>query len=148
MNKKLKHTYISINSIIMAVIIILWLLQDRLGYPYPMPQKLLQVGLAILSALFAMVLPVWMRIWAFSAYHRRRLKATYKDFIRFEKLTIISSAFAFALAPVAFLFELNLWARYFITFMAIYALYFSYPSDKKLNTDLRLFKLSQNETLE
>lgn len=148
MARKLRSLYISINGIVFATIIILWLLQDRLGYPYPMPNKWLQAGLAILSALLAMVFPVWLRIMAFSAYHRRGQRATVKDFMRFQSWTIISSAFAFALAPMAFLFELNLWARYFITFMAIYALYFSYPSNKKLNTDLRLFKLNQDETLE
>ena len=148
MSRKLRSLYIGVNGFVFAAIIILWLLQAPLGYPYAVRGKLLQVGLAILSALFAMVIPVWMRIMAFSAYHRRGQKATFKDFMRFQSWTIISSALAFALAPMSFMFDINLWARYFVTFMAIYALYFSFPSDKKLSTDLRLFKLSNDGTMD
>ena len=147
MRKQLNLLYISLNLLILAVIIILWQLQGKLGYPYKMNEIWLQVGLAVVSALFAMVLPVWMRILAFSAYHRKGQVATFRDFMRFERLTIISSSLAFALSPVAFLFSINLWARYFVAFMAIYALYFSYPSDRKMNTDLKLFKLSQDGTM-
>ncbi len=147
MKKQLNLLYISLNSLILAVILILWQLQSKLGYPYKISGLWFQVGLAVVSALFAMVLPVWMRILAFSAYHRKGQVATFKDFMLFERLTIISSSLAFALAPVAFLFSINLWVRYFVTFMAIYALYFSYPSDRKMNTDLKLFKLSQDGTM-
>ncbi len=145
MKQQLKVFYIVLNGLVLSLIIILWQLQGRLGYPYAVDNKWIQTGLAVASALFAMVLPVWLRIMAFSAHHRKGQRATYKDFLRFERWTIIVSSIAFALAPVAYVLEINLWVRYLVTFMGIYALYFSYPSDKKLNTDLKLFKLSQDE---
>ncbi len=148
MKRQLKLFYIGLNGLILIVILVLWQMQQTLGYPFPVYDEWMQVGLAVMSALLAMVFPVWMRMLAFSAYHRRGQQAKLREFIRFERLTIISSALAFAMAPVAFLFDINLWVRYFVTFMAIYALYFSFPSDKKLNTDLKLFKLSQDGSVD
>ena len=148
MSKKLKILYFLLNGLIFTGIIILWKMQKQLGHPYQVMNKWLQVSIAVLSSVLAVIIPIWMRIMAFSVYNKKGKKATETNFWLFERMTIVSASLAFALTPIVYLWNVNLWVRYLVTFIGIYALYFSYPSDKKLVTDIRLFKIKKDEALE
>jgi len=147
MIKRIRKIYFFINLFIIFCIIVLWIEQKNLNFPYPLKYKWIQIVLSIFSVLFAMVLPMWMRILAFSFFSRKRNRARFKDFMLFEILTILSSSLAFVFTVLSYVWEVNLWVRYFVSFLGFYALYFSYPSDKKIVIDLKLFNLSKDELL-
>ncbi len=140
-NNLLKAVYFVLNGLVMAVIVFLDAMEKHYGYPYPLPNGWLQPVLVLLSAVFAIVIPMWLRISAFSAYAKKDISASTEVFFRFELFTIISGWLAFAITPLAYVYAMNMWARYLITFMALYSLYYTYPWQRKLMHDARLFKI-------
>ncbi len=142
--RKTRTYYFAVNGAILALIIVLHLLREQLGYPWPVSGAGVQIALAVGVAISGLVLPIWNRIYGFKRFAGKQ--AGLQDLIAFEKSNIALSAITFVLAPVAYLFDINLWVRYFVSFVAIYALYYGFPSDRKLTLDAKMLgiKLTGN----
>ncbi len=140
--KQLLRVYAFLNSLTILVIVILYLLENKLKYPYTIDnQKFWQVVLAVISVVAGAVVPIWLRLLSFSRFIKAKRNGTYKDLYNFEKTVIIFSWIAFSLSPLAYVLKINLWVRYLVVFLGFYALYYSFPSDKKLKLDKKLFNL-------
>jgi predicted neutral ceramidase superfamily lipid hydrolase len=95
---------------------------------------------ATLSALTAIALPILYRSY-FVDQVKGRKKLAINEFLAFEQKTIsIALATPFLLA-LAILTGMNRTTLVMITFFTLYAIYFFYPSSKKVEFEMKFFRI-------
>jgi hypothetical protein len=107
--------------------------------------KALSVTLLVLTALFSVALPIFYRS-LFANKVKDMKSITVNEFLKFEKNLIIIAM----IAPyfVVFTVLLNLSGFYFgtIVIIALYAVYYYYPSEKRVKFEKKLFRISELES--
>jgi hypothetical protein len=99
----------------------------------------------ILSVAFAVALPIFYR--SFFAHQRRhRLSISENDLLRLEGNSIFLVMVTPYLALLACLFELPLFHRCGTILMALYAIYYFYPSAKRLAFQKKIFRVQNADT--
>ena len=132
--KKLQFIYFIANGLVLLAIVILYFWEDKLGLPLDFSWKAMPVVILFLSFAAAFIIPMWIRILMFNKrpVSKERLSV-------FETVIILSASFAFAMAAVAYVFKINTVIRAAIVLSGFFALYMSYPSEKKINFDIKTF---------
>lgn len=106
--------------------------------------KNISVTLLVLTALFSVALPIFYRS-LFANKVKNRKSITINEFLKFEKNLIIIAM----IAPYFLVFTvlLNLSGFYFgtIVIIALYAVYYYYPSEKRVEFEKKLFRISEVE---
>ena len=104
--------------------------------------KALSVTFLVFAALFSVALPIFYRS-LFANKVKDRKSITVKEFLKFEKNLIIIAM----IAPYFLVFTvlLNLSGFYFgtIVIIALYAVYYYYPSEKRVEFEKKLFRISE-----
>ena len=104
--------------------------------------KNISVTLLVLTALFSVALPIFYRS-LFANKVKDRKSITINEFLKFEKNLIIIAM----IAPYFLVFTvlLNLSGFYFgtIVIIALYAVYYYYPSEKRVEFEKKLFRISE-----
>jgi hypothetical protein len=118
--RKLRILYYTLFGITLILIILLEIFQKQLGYPYPIGAKFWQLLIALLPTILGLLLPIWLNIITY----RKSLehKYTWADIYKYEVKIILISWITFLFAPLVYMFEVNLWVRYWVTFVGILAL--------------------------
>ncbi len=94
----------------------------------------------ILAVVFAIGLPVFMRS-LFSHKMRDRTRVSREELIKFERTLIYISLLTPYLTLIGYLLE---FPRFYFTgtvMTALYALYYYYPSEKRIQFDRRIFRV-------
>ena len=104
--------------------------------------KNISVTLLVLTALFSVALPIFYRS-LFANKVKDRKSITINEFLKFEKNLIIIAM----ITPYFLVFTvlLNLSGFYFgtIVIIALYAVYYYYPSEKRVEFEKKLFRISE-----
>lgn len=96
----------------------------------------------LLSVIFAVALPIFYRtLFAHRVRHRKNISED--NLIKFERNLIYSVLVTPYMTLIAYLFELP---RFYFTgtiLMSIYAVYYYYPSEKRIQFEKRIFRVTE-----
>ena len=142
MTEKLKKTYLTLLIPAIAAIVLAFGLR-RMGFIFRdpnIPNAFVAPFVFVLSVFFALALPIFIR--SLFAHTVRRLKSVpEEDLFRFErKLIFVSLLTPYLILPA---YLLNFPDFYLIgtTLMALYAVYYFYPSTKRIQFERRVFRV-------
>jgi hypothetical protein len=94
----------------------------------------------IASVLFAVALPILLRS-LFTHRIRRQQSISEEQFIKFERQCIYAALVTPYLMLVAYLFSLPRFHLAGTVLMTLYAVYYYYPSEKRIHFEKRLFRV-------
>ena len=94
----------------------------------------------ILSVVFAMALPIFLRT-VFSHKVRHQQSVSEAEWIRFERQFLYIALITPYLALLAYLFNLPKFHFAGTVLMALYAIYYYYPSKKRIEFERRIFRV-------
>lgn len=147
MNKQLKKKYLMLLLPAMAGFALIYGAK-RLGFVYISAAQLsgmVPPAVFILSAAFAIALPIFYR--SLFAHQRRHLMSiSEKDLFTLESNSIFLVMVTPYLALLAYLFELPQFHRCGTILIALYAIYYFYPSTKRLAFQKRIFRIQNDDT--
>ncbi len=106
------------------------------------PSRSLPIILFILAIAVGVAIPIFLRVYFFSKLKEKKF-STEEEFIKYEESIITVIAVTPYLAFAAAL--LNMDPFYFggVVLAAIYAMYYHYPSEKKINFDKKIFRVKE-----
>lgn len=139
---KLKRTYVMLLLPPAAGILLITTLRSLLGFELPVPQlpAALSVAVFVVSVCTAMALPILWRT-LFASRQRGRTHTPEADWLKFERgLLYIAMATPY-LAMAAQILELQRLHLAGTLLMSFYAVYYYYPSRKRIDYDRRLFRV-------
>jgi len=99
----------------------------------------------ILTALFAIALPIFYRSY-FAHIHRHRIRVSAKELESMETRTIALVMLAPYLALLAYGLNLPRFHLCGTILMALYAVYYFYPSRKRLDNQMKLYRITTENT--
>ncbi|MCK5836097.1 MAG: hypothetical protein KAH09_02430 [Desulfobacula sp.] len=100
----------------------------------------LHSALFVLSAITAIAGPLFCRT-LFAHSRRNQSQVTAKEFLEFQKKILWISLIAPYLAFIAVLCDFSRFFAATIVLMALYAIYYYFPSQKRINFDRKIFRV-------
>ncbi len=104
--------------------------------------KIVGAGLFAASIAVAVGLPIWIRT-AFANRMRAARGVAESEFVRFQRRLIATALVAPYLAAVALALSLPSFYQAGCFLAALYAMYYHYPSERRIGFDRRLFRVGQ-----
>jgi hypothetical protein len=98
------------------------------------------IFILVLAGLLAFALPLWLRI-LFAKRHAGRQGVERERFIRFEKRFICVGLLATYMVPLGYLCRIPQVPLFWIMLFALYAGYYYFPSKKRINLELKIFRV-------
>ena len=143
MDRHLKKRYFSLLLPSAAGFALLYLskMTDFLPTPVLRLHALVPSITFILAALFAVALPILYRSY-FAHNHRHRIRVSARELTNLESRTIALVMAAPYLALFAYAVNLPRFHLCGIILMALYAVYYFYPSRKRLNQQKRIYRIA------
>ena len=142
MTTKLKHTYFKLLIPACLGFIVVWTISDlnvlaidRIKYP-----QFLAPAIFILSVLFAVALPIFLRT-LFAHNMRHELSVSESKMFKFEQCQIYFISVTPYLALTAYFLKFPRFYFASCLLCALYAVYFYYPSDNRIEFDKRVFRV-------
>jgi hypothetical protein len=108
----------------------------------PAAAKTLGAGLFVASIAAAVGLPIWIRT-AFAHRVRQARGIGEADFARFQRSLITTALVTPYLAAIALALSLPSFYQTGSFLAALYAMYYHYPSERRVGFDRRLFRVGQ-----
>jgi hypothetical protein len=102
------------------------------------PPRLLTVALLLLSATTALLIPLWLRIMLVRRRTGKRMITT-PVYRQYQRQVMLSAWIAIYLLPLAAALQLARVPLFCVAMFALYALYYYYPSQRKIAFEHRLF---------
>ncbi len=103
-------------------------------------ERTTNVLLFVLSAAFGIAFPILCRTWFVKKIESRKTLEP-DEFLRFEKRILLIALTVPYFAVVAVFFNLPFQYLAGIFLIAIYSVYFFYPSDKRIEFDKKIFRV-------
>ena len=107
---------------------------DQIGY-----MKLLAPLLLVLSVIFAVALPMFFRA-LFAHRVREQKNVSEADLLRFERTFLYIALITPYLALIGYLFEFPRFHLAASVLMALYAVYYYFPSQRRIRFEKRIFR--------
>ncbi len=107
------------------------------------PSQTFSVILFISAIAVGVAIPIFLRVYFFSKLKEKNFSSEF-EFIKYEELIISVISVTPYLAFVAAMMKMNSFYFGGIVLAAIYALYYHYPSEKKINFDKKIFRVKEN----
>jgi len=141
MEVKLRKLYFTLLIPVIAGFIITWVaktflrwnLQVARDFPFVAPL------LFVLAISFGVALPILWRSF-FASKNRNRKQITELELIKFERGTLYIAMLAPYFALAAFLLEISRFHFYGTVLASFYAMYYFYPSNKRIAFEKRIFR--------
>jgi len=141
MQKKLLRHYLIINLPgIVAFIILYILVKFHVNMFLPVQQDWIQVIMMVASGLFAVVLPVWYRI-LFVNRMKGKANTSKHRFMQFERDFLSLASVSVYILVAGFIIALPRIPLSVMVLFVIYALYFYFPSDKRIRSEKKIFRV-------
>ena len=102
----------------------------------------INVTLLVLATCFSLVFPIWLKL-SFIQSNKKKKSVGKDTYFNYAKRYIILSVSGFYIVPVAYIFQLSKWIMFTIALFAIYSLYFYYPSEKRIESEKKLFRVKE-----
>lgn len=102
----------------------------------------IEIGLLGMAVLLAFVVPMWYRILFVKKVKGRRFVEK-ELFMKFQKSFLMISQSTLYIALLAFYLQTSKWIMFTIVLLTLYALYFYYPSEKRIESEKKLFKVRE-----
>lgn len=142
MTRKLKRTYFMLLSPAFIGLIVVGLANEYNFFAIGEIQisQVIAPVIFILSVIFAVALPVFLRS-LFAHKIRNQKSISESDLIKFERSLIYAVSIVPYLGLTACLFELPLFYITGTVLMSLYAVYYYYPSKKRIQFERRIFRV-------
>jgi hypothetical protein len=141
MQKKLLRHYLTINLPGIASFIILYILvKFHVNIFLPVQKGWVQVVMMIASGLFAVVLPLWYRI-LFVNRMKGKANTDKHRFIQFERDFLTLASVSVYILVAGFILAMPRIPLAVMVLFVIYALYFYFPSEKRIRSEKKIFKV-------
>ena len=141
MQKKLLRHYLIINLPGIAAFIILYILvKFHVNIFFPVQQGWVQVIMMIASGLFAVVLPLWYRI-LFVNRMKGKANTGKPRFMQFERDFLALASVSVYILVAGFILALPRIPLSVMVLFVIYALYFYFPSEKRIRSEKKMFRV-------
>jgi hypothetical protein len=144
MKKELLKHYLKVNlppGIVFAVIYILG--KHNSNIYFSADHNWIPVVLLMAAVFFAIVLPLWYRI--LFVRKKQGQKATEKnEFLRFEKKFLTFASVSIYILIAGYMTGLSKIPVSVMLLLVLYALYYYFPSEKRIEREKAIFKVKQN----
>ena len=142
LSKKLRKIYFRVVIGYLLLIFIIYLLKDVLELVKInlKPSTLLMQSFVALSAIAGIGLPIFYRTW-FVNKIRKQKDLALNQFIDFEKKLILLALITPLFLILGLSLNFNQKALILLTIFSLYALYYYYPSVKKMRFEIQLFRI-------
>lgn len=143
MQQQLVKVYLRLHVSGLTGFLMLYLL-NHAGLPVTinLQSKILIAVLVVLAAVSALVAPLWYRI-AFVRKQKNRTEVPQNVFMRFQKNFIRIGASTVYVLIVAYIFTLPGVPFLTIVLLLLYAMYFYFPSKKRIRAEKKLFRINE-----
>ncbi|MCP3926404.1 MAG: hypothetical protein GY714_27900 [Desulfobacterales bacterium] len=141
MQKNLKNNYIFIIVPVITLFIVFGVIKEfnLVNIKLPLPVFIYPL-IFILSATTSIAGPIFLR--TYFANSMRNSKSVERDiFFRFEKRLLFLSLITPYLALISIVFEFPKFYSGFIVMFSLYAVYYYFPSKKRIDFDKKIFRV-------
>jgi Ca2+/Na+ antiporter len=144
MQKTLVRHYLKVNLPGIAIFLIFYLW----GKNHPAPLTglkgtLTTTLLLALQGIAAIILPLWYRILFINRMKNKKFTQKH-DWIRFEKNFLSMASLSVYLPVLSYAVSISRIPFSMMILLALYALYFYFPSRKRIHSEKRIFKVRNN----
>ncbi len=142
MQKKLLRLYFRL-TIPFVILITILAIVEQIGIRIilPLDARLITIVLLLIAVLLSFILPLWFRLKLLNRYRERSKSLTKEKFLKFEIQYMILPLFTPYLMIVAYLLGTPKIPMSVIIIIAIYSIYFYFPSKKRIKLEKKIFLL-------
>jgi ABC-type spermidine/putrescine transport system permease subunit I len=108
--------------------------------------RALSAAVFVLCATMAFGLPLLYRSY-FAHNHKEKTSITPHVFMKFQKNLLLLSLSAVYFAVIGYSINMAGFFKYGCVLFALYAGYYYYPSDRRLHSEKRIFRISEKEKI-
>lgn len=144
LRRRLRKSYLTLATPAAAAILTIELLRDFGGFEGVRPPGTasLEVPVFVLAASTGLALPILYRA-LFVSVHRQHMHVPIDLLYRFEHNTTILAMLTPYCAVIASLFSFDAFYAVGIFLFTLYAAYFFYPSQRRVEAEMRMFRVPQ-----
>ena len=129
---------------IVGVLMLYFFYKSGVDILYPVSSRWLTAILLVITGLFSIVIPIWYRI-IFMRRNKHRKALSTGEFIRFEKRFLSIASVSVYFLIIAFLVKTQGLPFAIMFIFVFYAIYFYYPSEKRIKSEKQIFKVSEKQ---
>ncbi|RLD82254.1 MAG: hypothetical protein DRJ10_05245 [Bacteroidetes bacterium] len=142
LEKKLKKNYfLIVTPAILLIFIFLLLEKNNIILNFPLGGKVLSTVIIILSASTSTIFPIWYKLLLIKKLKNNK-KVSFDDFTSLQNRVTITTAFSIYWIFPAYMYQLQEIPMLLIAFFAIYALYYYYPSKRRIEMEKKTFRIN------
>lgn len=112
----------------------------KLSETEPVPSLLVSVVITTLAGVVGIAAPIFFRSY-FVYKNRDKKKILPDDFLGFERVLLTTALISPYFLVISVLINMNETANMLITIFALYALYYYFPTEKKIRFEMRIFRI-------
>ncbi len=141
LEKRLQKNYFWIVIPAVLLIFILFLFEKlHIQLNFLSGGKIVSTVLIILAASTSTILPTWYKLLLIKKL-RNKKKISYQDFSVLQNKIVLTAAFTIYWVFPAYLYQIPKVPMLLIAFFAIYALYYYYPSKRRIDMEKKTFRI-------
>lgn len=142
MQKELLRHYLKINLPGITAFVVLYIIgKFNVVIFFSLHHNGIPVTMMIAEALFAVVLPLWYRIH-FVNKSKGKKHTKEHEFMQFEKHFLTIASVSVYILIVGYLLALPGTPLSIMVLFVLYALYFYFPSEKRIRSEMKIFKVN------
>ncbi len=143
--KKLQRLYYLIISPAILLVLVFFV-SERLQYQISMQEagRVMSTAIMVFAAITSTILPVWYKIILIRKL-RNKQKISTQNFVSMQFRIVITVSFSVYWIFPAYLYQLPEMPMVITAFFALYGLYYYYPSQKRIDTEKKIFKIEDDE---
>ncbi|RLD82441.1 MAG: hypothetical protein DRJ10_05050 [Bacteroidetes bacterium] len=144
LEKKLQKNYFLIVTPAILLILIFFIL-EKLGFTFVFQTsgKLVSTLIIILAASTSTILPIWYKLILIKRLKNKK-KVSFEEFLTLQNKTIFTAAFSIYWIFPAYMYQIPNIPMLLISFFAIYALYYYYPSKRRIDMEKKTFRINHH----
>ncbi len=141
LEKKLKKNYFIIVTPAILLIFVFFLLEKlHIQFSFPLSGKIVSIVIIILAASTSSILPIWFKLLLIKKL-RNKKQVSYKEFTSLQNKVTITATFTIYWIFPAYIYQLPEIPMLLTSFFAIYALYYYYPSKRRIEMEKKTFRI-------
>jgi len=147
--KKLKRLYFQFITPAVLLTAGVFLLQEYKiwkGFDI-LPSRTLSITIFVLAVAIGVALPIFTRVWFFGKLKEKKFFSE-EEFYAYESFVIKMISLTPYLALIAALLKLPNFYFAGTSLAALYAIYYNYPSEKKIQFDQKIFKVKNDADID
>jgi hypothetical protein len=141
LEKKLQKNYFLIVTPAILFIFVFYLIEKNgVQLPFAFGGKVVSTVIIILAASTSSILPIWYKLLLIKNL-RNKKQVSYEEFTSLQNKVTITAAFTIYWVFPAYMYQVPEMPMLLIAFFAIYALYYYYPSKRRIDMEKKTFRI-------